>query len=147
MSVATATVNVSFTRLRTMRLPMAVTRRTLLWLSERQQAQRLITRVPVTWRVAGRFVAGETTRDAVEAVRALNAAGLGGILNLLGEGVTDRPGTEVAVAGYREAIDLAREAAVRTVVSPSEGAPGPSLRLRWRGPADVLCGAVLFDSR
>src|SRR5207237_4698911 len=79
--------------------------------------QRLIARAPLTWRVAGRFVAGEHTIDAIAAVRRLNAAGLDGILNLLGEGVRDPGGIETAVAGYREAIRAAAAAGARTTVS------------------------------
>src|SRR5205823_2524616 len=74
-------------------------------------------RAPLTWRVAGRFVAGEHTIDAIDAVRRLNAAGLDGILNLLGEGVRDPGGIETAVAGYREAIRAAAAAGARTTVS------------------------------
>ena len=96
---------------------MGVTRRALLWMGERRNAQRLIARAPLTWRVAGRFVAGEHTVDAIDAVRRLNAARLDGILNLLGEGVRDPGGIETAVAGYREAIRAAAAAGARTTVS------------------------------
>ena len=101
---------------------MGVTRRALLWLGERQNAQRVISRAPLTRRVARRFVAGERTEDAVEAIGRLNARGLGGILNLLGEGVTDAAGIDTAVAGYAEAIAAAAEAQLNTslTVKPSQ---------------------------
>ncbi|HKR99616.1 MAG TPA: proline dehydrogenase family protein, partial [Candidatus Dormibacteraeota bacterium] len=100
-----------------MRGLMEVTRRGLLWLSDRPRAQRLIAQAPLTGRVAGRFVAGEHTEDAIRAVRTLNASGLGGILNLLGEGVVDRRGIDGAMAGYREAIAAASKARVDTTVT------------------------------
>ena len=106
---------------------MDVPRRALLWLSERRQAQLLIQRAPLTWRVAGRFVAGEHTADAVRAVRELNATGLDGILNLLGEGVVDRGGINGALAGYREAIEAAARAAVRTSVTIKPSQIGAAL--------------------
>ncbi|HEU4562557.1 MAG TPA: proline dehydrogenase family protein [Longimicrobium sp.] len=62
----------------------------LLKLSESQTAKKVITRTPVSRSLAMRFVAGDTLEDAVQATRALNAAGLTVSLDFLGESVKTR---------------------------------------------------------
>jgi len=96
---------------------MGLARRTLLWLADRRHTQKLISGAPMTRRVARRFVAGERPEDAVDALRDLQAKGLGGILNLLGEGVTDPAGAEAAAGAYLESISAADAAQVPTTVS------------------------------
>ncbi|MDQ6846782.1 MAG: proline dehydrogenase family protein [Candidatus Dormibacteraeota bacterium] len=96
---------------------MGVTARTLLWLADRRNAQKLISRASLTRRVAQRFVAGEHIEEAIDALRRLHARGLDGILNLLGEGVTDSTDAEGAAIAYVEAIAAATAAGVPTTVS------------------------------
>jgi proline dehydrogenase len=96
---------------------MDLARRSLLWFADRRNAQRLISSAPVTRRVSRRFVAGERTEDAIEALRRLSARGLGGILNLLGESVSDRSEAEAAAAGYAEAIRAAAAEQLPTTVT------------------------------
>jgi proline dehydrogenase len=55
--------------------------------------------------VAHRFVAGERLEEALEAARRLNARGIGGILDLLGEGVTDLAGAAGAAEQYGAAAE------------------------------------------
>lgn len=62
----------------------------LLKLSESQAAKKVITRAPVSRSFAMRFVAGDTLEDAIQAARALNAAGLTVSLDFLGESVATR---------------------------------------------------------
>jgi proline dehydrogenase len=62
----------------------------LLRLSESPTAKRIITRAPISRGFAARFVAGDTLQEALEAARALNAAGLTVSLDFLGESVADR---------------------------------------------------------
>lgn len=57
---------------------------------------------------ARRFIAGETTAEAVEAVRRLEAAGLHHTLDHLGESVSTRKGTDACT---REYLDLMRDVA------------------------------------
>ncbi|MFB6074784.1 MAG: proline dehydrogenase family protein [Haloarculaceae archaeon] len=58
--------------------------------------------------LARRFVAGETSAEAIEHVRRLNERGVGGILNLLGEHYTERgPAAEDARAYEQLLADLA----------------------------------------
>ena len=71
-------------------------RQSLLFLSESTAAQRLVTRTPVSRRMAERFVAGETLDDAVRAARACNQRGLKASLDYLGESVRTREEAEAA---------------------------------------------------
>jgi proline dehydrogenase len=68
----------------------------LLRLSESSTAKSVITRAPVSRSFAMRFVAGDTLEDAVQAARALNAAGLTASLDFLGESVKTRGEAEQA---------------------------------------------------
>ncbi len=54
-------------------------------LSKSAWAKRMVTNWGFAWRTASRFVAGETIRDAVGVLRALNARGITGSLDHLGE--------------------------------------------------------------
>jgi proline dehydrogenase len=96
---------------------MDLARRSLLWFADRRNAQRVISGAPVTRRVARRFVAGERTEDAIEVLRRLREQGLGGILNLLGESVTDANEAEAATAAYEEAISAAAGEHLSTAVT------------------------------
>lgn len=96
---------------------MGMAGRTLLWLADRQNAQRLISGAPPTRRVSRRFVAGESIGEAVVALQNLQAKGLGGVLNLLGEGVTGVQDADAAAAAYAEAIAAAAGAQVPTTVT------------------------------
>jgi len=71
----------------------------------------VLTSAPGSRDVVRRFVAGETTDDAVAAARALVADGLTVTLDHLGEDVTDADGAEATVQAYLEV--LARLPAVR----------------------------------
>lgn len=53
----------------------------------------------------GRFVAGEHLPEALAALERLEASGLHGILDLLGEFIEDEAGVEAAVAGILAALD------------------------------------------
>jgi proline dehydrogenase len=66
-------------------------RRPLLWAAGNSRLQQTITKNPITSKAAHRFVAGERIEQALDAAAHLNGDGIGGILDLLGEGVTDRP--------------------------------------------------------
>lgn len=62
-------------------------RKILLYLSTAEWARTLAMRLPVTRRVAKRFVAGETLEEALEVVSALREEGFMVSLDLLGENV------------------------------------------------------------
>ena len=64
---------------------MPVMRTALIALSHNKTLQDLIVRVPVSRKMAMRFVAGETLDEAIEAVRGLNQQGMIATLDHLGE--------------------------------------------------------------
>jgi proline dehydrogenase len=66
---------------------------------------RQVTTNPLARRVVRRFIAGETLDDAVEAARALNAAGTSVALNLLGEHTLVEGQARQATAAYLTALE------------------------------------------
>jgi proline dehydrogenase len=94
-----------------------VASRTLLWVSEKPWFENLLTRTTLTRNVVDRFVAGRELEDAVEAIKSLNSMGIGGILDLLGEGVTDPKGASSAADDYLAAVHRIDETGIDTTVS------------------------------
>jgi proline dehydrogenase len=85
-------------------------KQSLLLLSESTAAKSVITRAPVSRSIARRFVAGDTLDEAVEAARAVNAAGLSASLDFLGESVKSREeATEAAEMAIRILERIAAE--------------------------------------
>ncbi len=86
-------------------------------LSHVRWAQDTITRAPLSRNMARRFIAGEELGQAIDAIRALNAAGINATLDCLGESVSERPEAEAARDEYLRAIDAIDAAGVRANVS------------------------------
>ena len=80
-------------------------RQTLLFLSEREDFKNVLMKMPFSREAAGRFVAGETSSEALAAARALNDAGFRVTLDLLGESVNEREEAEAATTAYRTSLD------------------------------------------
>jgi proline dehydrogenase len=80
-------------------------RKSLLAVTERGAVQKMFTKFPAGRAVARRFVAGETLDEAVDAARALNAAGATVSMDHLGEHVHDLSSAESAKEDYLEIID------------------------------------------
>jgi proline dehydrogenase len=78
--------------------------RLLVWAAGSRPVQRQVAENPIARRAAHRFVAGERLEEALAVVAELNSRGVGGILDLLGEGVRDLAGATGAVEEYEEAI-------------------------------------------
>lgn len=91
--------------------------RAFLWASEKEKIQKLITDSRLTKPVVERFVAGDALEDAIEAIKILNSKGIGGILDLLGEGVTDPSGAQEAADEYLTSIKRIEETKIDTTVS------------------------------
>jgi proline dehydrogenase len=88
----------------------------LIWAADNPLLQRQATETSLGQRVAHRFVAGERLEEALEVAKQLNSDGIGGILDLLGEGVTDREGAAQAVEQYSEAASaIARDGLDATI--------------------------------
>lgn len=77
--------------------------RLLVWAAGSPTLQRQVTENPIARRAAHRFVAGEQLDEALAVAAKVNSLGIGGILDLLGEGVTDLAGATHAVEQYGEA--------------------------------------------
>jgi proline dehydrogenase len=71
--------------------------------------RRLVATAPVSRDVVRRFVAGETTADAVEVTRRLVSAGLTVTLDHLGEDTTDLDKAEATVRAYLELLEALDE--------------------------------------
>jgi len=74
--------------------------RVLMWTTASPRLQQQVTENPITRRAAHRFLAGERLDEALDVAAALNSLRIGGILDLLGEGITDPSGASDAVADY-----------------------------------------------
>lgn len=91
--------------------------RSLLWAAEKPRFQKFIEESRLTRDVVKRFVAGPELEDAIQVIKELNSRRIGGILDLLGEGVTDSGGAEAAFDEYLASIKRIEETGVDTTVS------------------------------
>lgn len=96
---------------------MSLLRSTLIALSRNRTLQELIIRVPVSRRMARRFVSGETLEDALAAVQNLNRQGMLATLDHLGENVTNQAEAIAAADEYLVALDALHQANARCNVS------------------------------
>ena len=96
---------------------MSLMRTTLIALSHNRALQNAIVRVPVSRRMARRFVAGEALADAIVAVEALNAQGMLATLDHLGENVAKQAEATAAADEYLIALDALSAAQARCNVS------------------------------
>ncbi len=80
-------------------------------------AQRLITNWGFAWRTASRFVAGETTRDAVRVLEALNQNSISGSLDHLGENTQNQQEAERATQEVLVLLQEVTRASIQANVS------------------------------
>ncbi|WP_439662025.1 proline dehydrogenase family protein [Lentzea sp. HUAS TT2] len=94
--------------------------------SRNETVRHLVANAPISRDVVKRFVAGETTADAVEVVRGL---GLPVTLDYLGEDTTDKAQAEKTVQAYLELLDALHAAGLsrNAEVSVKLSAVGQSL--------------------
>ena len=92
-------------------------RRVLLWAAEKSWIEETVSRRRVTRGVVDRFVAGSDLEDAINAIKSLNERGIGGILDFLGEGVSDPEGASAAADKYLTSIKRIEETGIDTTVS------------------------------
>ena len=88
-----------------------------LWASEKPRLERFVTEGRLTRSVVRRFVAGEELGEAIGVIRDLNARGIGGILDVLGEGVEDPAGAVRAAEEYMASIKEVEATGIDTTVS------------------------------
>lgn len=111
------------------------------------RARRAVESLPLTRRVVDRFVAGETTADAVDASAALLARGREVTIDVLGEDVTDIAGARATRDGYLALLSGLSDAgcAVGADVSVKLSALGqalPSGEEVATGHAREICAAA-----
>ena len=110
--------------------------------SRNETVRHLVANAPISRDVVKRFVAGETTEDAVEVVRGL---GLPVTLDYLGEDTTDKAQAEKTVQAYLRLLDalhaagLAQDAEVSVKLSAVGQALDESLALT---NASRICAAA-----
>jgi len=107
--------------------------------------RRLVTAGPISRDLVRRFVAGESTAQAVAATKALVADGLAVTLDHLGEGITDEAGAQRSVQAYLELLDRLHVAGLagRAEVSVKLSAVGQQLDelLALRNAAQICAAA------
>jgi proline dehydrogenase len=91
--------------------------RSLLWAADKPRFHKFVEESRLTRDVVKRFVPGPDLEDAIQAIKELNSSGIGGILDLLGEGVEDSAGADTAFAEYLQSIKRIDETGVDTTVS------------------------------
>jgi proline dehydrogenase len=96
---------------------MPIMRTALISLSHNRALQDAIVRVPVSRRMARRFVAGETLEEAIAAVLDLNERGMGATLDHLGESVTSEAEATTAANDYLLALESLKAAGAKCNVS------------------------------
>ncbi len=79
-------------------------RNALLGMSRSTGIKHAVTRAPITRGVVERFVAGDSTADAVAATRKLAASGLRVTIDHLGEDTTDRQQADQVAVAYVELL-------------------------------------------
>lgn len=95
---------------------------------------------PIVRRVSRRYIAGDTLRDAVAAVRELNHGGFMATLDVLGESVTDRSLVEAAAREYEAALRAIIEARLGSNLSVKPTQFG--LKLDFDLCLERVCGLV-----
>lgn len=92
-------------------------RRTLLWMSERDDLRDVLFRLPFAQAAATKFVAGETHEVALRTAAELNRGGFRVTLDLLGESVGDRDEAVAAADEYARSLDLIEASDATTTIS------------------------------
>jgi proline dehydrogenase len=96
---------------------MAMVNRPLMWAAGDPRLQRLVADSRMAAITVHRFVAGNQIEDAVQVVQELNQRRIGGILDLLGEGVADSAGAAAATGHYRESALVIRARGLDATIS------------------------------
>ena len=88
-----------------------------IYLSKATWAQKLITNWGFAWRMASRFVAGETCADAIRAIRELNEKGINATLDHLGEHTSTVEEADRATEDILAILNEIDQAGIRANVS------------------------------
>src|SRR4029453_13747230 len=91
--------------------------RLLVWAGENSRLERVANTNSLAAKMVHRYVAGPTLEDGVAAAVELNGQGIRGILDLLGEAVTDLSGASQATNQYLEAVQTIGDRGIDSTVS------------------------------
>jgi proline dehydrogenase len=92
-------------------------RAVFLWFSEQPQIFGFVRKNRIAKKLASRFVAGETAREAIQTLAELNRTDLSASLDLLGESVLHAEEARRACAIYLDLLDRIRDANANANVS------------------------------
>lgn len=87
------------------------------YLSKATWARKIVMNSSIFWRMASRFIAGETLADGIETIKALNDKGINATLDHLGEDTDSAEKAKQAARDIIQAFDAIEEAGVRANVS------------------------------
>ncbi len=113
-------------------------REPLLMLSRVDQVKQLVQTMPVSSGIVSRYVAGESTQDAVQATRELADQGIRVTLDYLGEDTYDRAQADAIVRAYLEVMQALGEAALASSSEVSLKLTALGLGLGEDGPKIAL---------
>ena len=91
--------------------------RLLVWAGENSRLERVANTNSLVAKVVHRYVAGPALEDGVTAAVQLNGQGIRGILDLLGEAVTDLTGASQATKQYLQAVETIADHGIDATVS------------------------------
>jgi proline dehydrogenase len=94
-----------------------ITRSALIYLSRQEGLKEFATKFPPFKKLTTRFIAGETTEQAIAAIREINARGASASFDHLNESVTSVAGTEDEVREYLHLLELIDETKIDSNVS------------------------------
>jgi proline dehydrogenase len=87
------------------------------YLSKAAWARKIVTKWSFAWKMASRFVAGETLADGIKTIKQLNSKGINATLDHLGEHTDSPEQAQKATLDIIEAFDGFEEAGVHSNVS------------------------------
>jgi proline dehydrogenase len=87
------------------------------YLSKAAWARNIVTKSSIFWRMASRFIAGETLADGIQTIRLVNSKGINATLDHLGEDTDSPEKARQASLDILQAFDAIEEAGVRANVS------------------------------
>jgi proline dehydrogenase len=94
-----------------------LTRSALIYLSRQEGLKEFATKFPPFKKLTTRFIAGETTEEAVAAIREINARGASASFDHLNESVSSVAATEDEVREYLHLLELIDETKIDSNVS------------------------------
>ncbi len=121
----------------------------LLYLSTADWARHIATNFPLAWQVASRFIAGETSQDAIRACQEVNQSGLSATLNYLGESVATAEDATVALEAIIQLLQQIHLSGVNATLSvkPTQLGLHVSPAVIHSNLQQLLTAAEKYDTR